>query len=146
VVTYDAVIDVANQDLKLKPGMTANISFVYAQRDGVLKVPNAALRFRPTPEMLAPKDSHTGDAMAATRKPPAPAEAKSEGGSDKRAVWVLRGELPVRVPIRVGVSDGSVSEVVEGELNEGDAVITDASGGGKAGGPPGGAQPFRRGF
>src|SRR5439155_20751317 len=52
VVTYDAVIDVANQDFKLKPGMTANVTFIYAERDDVLKVPNAALRFRPTPEML----------------------------------------------------------------------------------------------
>jgi HlyD family secretion protein len=49
VVTYDAVIDVANEELKLRPGMTANVTFVYAERDDVLRVPNAALRFRPPP-------------------------------------------------------------------------------------------------
>src|SRR5512133_3066104 len=53
VVTYDAVIDVRNPDLKLRPGMTANVSFVWAQRQDVLRVPNAALRFRPTRELLA---------------------------------------------------------------------------------------------
>ena len=53
VVTYDAVIDVQNPELKLRPGMTANVTFVYADRPDVLRVPNAALRFRPPPEMLA---------------------------------------------------------------------------------------------
>ena len=53
VVTYDAVIDVKNPDLKLRPGMTANVTVVYADRPDVLRVPNAALRFRPPPEMLA---------------------------------------------------------------------------------------------
>ncbi|HSP20502.1 MAG TPA: efflux RND transporter periplasmic adaptor subunit, partial [Myxococcaceae bacterium] len=53
VVTYDAVIDVANPELKLRPGMTANVTVVYADRQEVLRVPNAALRFRPPPEMLA---------------------------------------------------------------------------------------------
>src|SRR5450631_1068653 len=52
VVTYDAVIDVANPDLKLRPGMTANITFIAAEREGVVRVPNAALRFRPTPEIF----------------------------------------------------------------------------------------------
>src|SRR4051812_7362483 len=54
VVTYDAVIDVENRALKLKPGMTANVTFIYAEKDDVLKVPNAALRFRPPAEMLPP--------------------------------------------------------------------------------------------
>jgi HlyD family secretion protein len=144
VVTYDAVIDVSNKDLKLKPGMTANVTFVYAQRDSVLKVPNAALRFRPTPEMLAPKNGHSGDAMAATLKPGG-GDKRHEAGSDRRTVWVLR-DKPTAAAIRIGISDGTVTEVLEGELTEGDSVITDASGGNKGpGGPPGG-QPFRRGF
>ena len=54
VVTYDAVIDVANPDLKLRPGMTANITFIAAEKDNVLRVPNAAMRFRPTPEIPPP--------------------------------------------------------------------------------------------
>src|ERR1700733_11753533 len=57
VVTYDAVIDVNNDDLKLRPGMTANTTVIYAEKDDVLSVPNAALRFRPPPEMTAPDAS-----------------------------------------------------------------------------------------
>ncbi|MGA8890403.1 MAG: efflux RND transporter periplasmic adaptor subunit, partial [Anaeromyxobacteraceae bacterium] len=52
VVTYNAVIDVANPEFKLKPGMTANVTFVYAEKEDVLKVPNSALRFRPPPSLL----------------------------------------------------------------------------------------------
>ncbi|HZJ52636.1 MAG TPA: efflux RND transporter periplasmic adaptor subunit, partial [Myxococcaceae bacterium] len=62
VVTYDAVIDVNNPDLKLRPGMTANVTVVYADRQDVLRVPNAALRFRPPPEMLAALGRGTGGA------------------------------------------------------------------------------------
>src|SRR5437016_9867719 len=51
VVTYDAVIDVKNAELKLKPGMTANVTIVYDERDDVLKLPNTALRFKPSPDM-----------------------------------------------------------------------------------------------
>ena len=52
VVTYDAVLDVQNPEGKLRPGMTANVAFVYAERKDVLRVPNAALRFRPPAEVL----------------------------------------------------------------------------------------------
>ena len=72
VVTYDAVIDVDNGALKLKPGMTANVTFVYAEKDDVLKVPNAALRFKPAPELLAKPDGgapHQPRAARATRAP-----------------------------------------------------------------------------
>ena len=51
VVTYDAVIDVANPELKLRPGMTANVTFIYAEKSDVLRVPNAALRFRPSADL-----------------------------------------------------------------------------------------------
>ena len=106
VVTYDAVIDVANDDLRLKPGMTANVTFVYAERENALKVPNAALRFRP-PEARA--------------GPP----KKDTGSPDRRSVWVLREGKPVEAPIRTGVTDGSHTEVVEGDLRPGDQVITE---------------------
>ena len=60
VVTYDAVIDVDNPELKLRPGMTANVTFVYADRDDALRVPNAALRFRPSAEVLASLRAESG--------------------------------------------------------------------------------------
>jgi len=118
IVTYDAVIDVANPELKLRPGMTANVTFVYAQRDDALKIPNAALRFHPSPELLA---QIAPDGGAAAPKP----EAARDGGQ-ARSVWVLRGAIPVEVPVVAGISDGSVSELVEGEVHAGDALVIDA--------------------
>ncbi len=134
VVTYDAVVDVANPDLKLKPGMTANVTFVYAEKEDVLRVPNAALRFRPSTEMLAALQV----GRAEGRRAPADANgaAARAGGTrgdppstpDRRTVWVLRSEKPAPVRIRTGISDGSVTEVVEGDLEPGDAIVTDTAG------------------
>ncbi len=173
VVTYDAVVDVANPDLELRPGMTANVSFVFAERPDVLRVPNAALRFRPTPELLAAQkrngtSSAAGTPGAAGTPSAAPADGAAAGGSrgssgagrrsagapgegapprerepDRRTVWVLRGDVPGPTPVRIrtGVSDGSTTEVLEGDLREGDLVVTDAAGGSErpqGGGPPGG--------
>ncbi len=170
VVTYDAVVDVANPDLELRPGMTANVSFVFAERPDVLRVPNAALRFRPSAELLAAERRGAGagssGAQAGRRTDGAPAQnggagrgdAASGGGGrrtdgtapagggtprepDRRTVWVLRDGAPTPVRIRTGVSDGATTEVLEGDLREGDVVVTDASGGASdrpsGGGPPG---------
>jgi HlyD family secretion protein len=139
VVTYDAVIDVDNTALKLKPGMTANVTFVYAEKDDALRVANAALRFRPPPEMLtASSGGGSGTAEAAKPRTRPPRDA----ASDRRSVWVLRNNHPSPVSIRVGVSDGTLTEVVEGDVQEGDAVITEATLGKSAGGPPS-TPPFR---
>jgi len=94
VVTYDAVVTVANDDLKLRPGMTANVSFIVEERRGVLTVPSVAFRFRP-------------------------ANARSAPGG----VWVLRDGKPVAVAVRTGLSDGSMAEVLGTGLGEGDEVI-----------------------
>jgi HlyD family secretion protein len=142
VVTYDAVIDVDNPDHRLKPGMTANVTFVYAEHKGVLRVPSAALRFLPPPELLAeaglappadPKGSH----KKVKSHPPAPGQhaaanpgelddPPAAGVTPRRTVWALRDGRLVPVPIDTGVADGSLVEVRGGELAEGDTVITDA--------------------
>jgi HlyD family secretion protein len=148
VVTYDAVIDVDNKELKLKPGMTANVTFVYAEKDDVLKVPNSAMRFRPAPEILA----RLGAGGAPGADPPGAPSSHSrkfhEQTPDQRTVWVQRDGKPVMVPIKIGVTDGTVTEVADGKLDAGELVITDAQmpGGSSMGGPPGGARPFGRGF
>jgi HlyD family secretion protein len=161
VVTYDAVIDVDNSNLKLKPGMTANVTFVYAEKKDALRVPNAAMRFKPPAELLAPTTPAGG---AAAAKPPAGAaptgaptgaSGAPSGGpdrrhgsrnpmqTDQRQVWVLHGDQPSPVSIKVGVSDGSVSEVTEGDLKEGDEVITDIASGAKGSSPTQGGPRFR---
>ncbi len=135
VVTYDAVIDVNNSDLKLKPGMTANCTFVYAENDDALRVPNAALRFHPPAELLASLGPKTGAGRAgrgpgaAGRPAAGGAPAKTARDSDRKTVWVLRNGKPVPVAIRTGITDGINSEVLEGDLSVGDRVITDVSGG-----------------
>jgi HlyD family secretion protein len=143
VVTYDAVIDVDNGDLKLKPGMTANVTFVYAEKDDVLRLPNAALRFRPPPDMLAANGGRQGAGRqgAGAR---AGAEKPLQGAAeprDRRTIWILREGKAAPVRIRTGISDGSVTEVAEGEVEPGDLVITDATS------PPSGvAAGLRRGL
>jgi HlyD family secretion protein len=113
VVTYDTVIGVNNADLKLKPGMTANVSIVGAQRDNVLKVSNAALRFRPPdatpPTAVSGRRSKPGDHIT------------------ERTVYVLRGSKPSPVQIKTGISDGIFTEVLDG-LQEGDRVVTAMTG------------------
>jgi HlyD family secretion protein len=108
VVTYDAVVDVENPDLKLKPGMTANVTVVNAERSDALRVANAALRFRAPPSLVA------GSGELPTLR------------ANQRLVWVLRDGEAHPLAIRVGVSDGVVSEVLEGSLAPGDSVVTEA--------------------
>ncbi|QSQ21182.1 efflux RND transporter periplasmic adaptor subunit [Pyxidicoccus parkwayensis] len=110
VVTYDAVIDVANTELKLKPGMTANVTIVTAKKDNVLAVPNAALRFRPAATEGAP--------------PEGAAPERAEDGS--RVLYVLRPQAlsPVPARVRTGLTDGSFTELVEGDLHAGDTIVT----------------------
>ncbi|NWF91712.1 MAG: efflux RND transporter periplasmic adaptor subunit [Syntrophaceae bacterium] len=193
VVTYDVVIQVDNKDLKLKPGMTANVSITTARREGVLKIPNAALRFRPESakaddpgekrkepsspekgravlERLKGELNLTGDQQAKLemiiqssraelqeiREKSKPEEAdvriralirqkvwgilteeqrrkwsemaqsqQKDGGRPAR-VWVLSQEKrPIPVQIVVGITDGTFSEVVSGDLQEGTEVIVE---------------------
>jgi HlyD family secretion protein len=165
VVTYDAVIDVDNAELKLRPGMTANVNFVFADREDVLRVPNAALRFRLTPEISAAlkpeaKPSTDGDTRApgtgvaagspsgGRSRPGRGARANAEGAPDHKTVWVLDGRGPRAVSIKTGATDGSKTEVVEGALVAGQQVITDATvtGGKRASGFMPGAPMPRRGM
>jgi len=118
VVTYDAVIDVDNSDLKLKPGMTANVSIIVATREDVLKIGNAALRIR-----LPDPNEPPGPPKAS----PSPAKKKKDDPARRfqRTVYLLPdGEkTPKPVPIKIGINDGIETEVLEG-LKEGDKVVT----------------------
>lgn len=132
VVTYDAVLDVQNPELKLKPGMTANVSFVWAEAKQAIAVPNAALRFRPPPEMLqgnkaAGSSSWGGGGGGGGKSGGAGGRNKpsAEDASTKRTVWVLREGQPKPVRVETGVSDGSKTEITAGGLQPDDEVITD---------------------
>lgn len=159
VVTYDAVIDVSNPDLKLKPGMTANVTFVTAHKDDVLTVPNAALRFRPpAPPEGAARGNWRGQggasAQAGAGAPQgagAQAGAGAQGGPGAwekpapgtKMVFALRDGRPHPVRVKPGVSDGTYTEV-EGDLHEGDQIITGMAAGAQGGQAPQGASPGQR--
>ncbi|MDD5224905.1 MAG: efflux RND transporter periplasmic adaptor subunit [bacterium] len=147
VVTYVAVIDVENPALKLKPGMTANVTFIVAQKDGILRVPNAALRFHPPSELIA--GGKNGNGVKSQPGSGAKNGEKAVAGDvprDHRTVWVDNGGTPRPIPIKTGITDGSLTEIVEGELKEGDKLITDATSSTSTtkstGGPPA-PNPFR---
>ncbi len=116
VVTYVVVVGVDNRDLKLKPGMTANVTLEVARRDGVLKLPSAALRFKPkTP----------GPPQAASASQP-PARSKAPL---VRRVYLLGADgQPRPVPVRTGIGDDTHLELLEGDIKEGDAVIVEQVG------------------
>ncbi|MFN2542494.1 MAG: efflux RND transporter periplasmic adaptor subunit [Chthoniobacterales bacterium] len=123
VVTYDTVIEVNNAELKLKPGMTANVSILIAHKDDVLQIKNAALRYRPPEAASETKASSRRSAAGAT--PPGRGErrgARREARSD-RTVYILAGTRPTPVQIKTGISDGIITEVIEG-LKQGDRVVT----------------------
>jgi HlyD family secretion protein len=124
VVTYDAVIDVDNPDRLLKPGMTASVTFVHAVREGALRLSNAALRFKPDAATLALLTPHASGPNDVLSTPEAP--------RDQRTVWVVRSGTASLVNIRVGVSDGSSTEVTGGDLHEGDEALIEASPSGAA--------------
>lgn len=114
VVTYDVVIQVDNRDLKLMPGMTANVSVIITTRREVIRISNAALRFRFT-------DRPAGAGAGAGAKAGA-------GASEKKgpAVWVLENDKPKRVAITPGISDGAYTEIVSGDLKEGQQIIVES--------------------
>jgi HlyD family secretion protein len=107
VITCDAVIEVANRDLKLLPGMTANVNILCDRRDNALKLPNAALRFKP-PESATVKATTSG---------------KPEGGTWRLVYIQDQNSKAQPVRIRLGISDGNFTEVQQGELLEGQQVI-----------------------
>jgi HlyD family secretion protein len=119
VVTYQVVIGVDNRDLRLKPGMTANVAIEVARRDDVLRLPNAALRFTPVKVERVDKPDKT-DSSAARRTAVSPADRV---GVPKQ-VWRLSllGD-PEPVSVETGISDGIVTELVQGELKDGDLVV-----------------------
>jgi HlyD family secretion protein len=144
VVTYDTIIQVRNPELKLKPGMTANVTITIAHRENVLKIPNAAFRFRPPKGVevkkteakeAEEKKTKVADASAAGEKKPE-GEKQSDDAKlkkdkkDKRkaggTVYVLRDSALHSVKVKTGITDGRETELIEG-LQQGDVVVVEMS-------------------
>lgn len=128
VVTYQGVLEVANDDLSLRPGMTATANITTLERDNALLVPNAALRFRPVHT-----DQTAGRSSVISTLFPRPARnnrsksiTNTATSGTTQTVWVLKNGQPVAVAVTVGATNGKQTEILAGELKEGDKVITDS--------------------
>jgi HlyD family secretion protein len=135
VVTYPVVVSTPNPDVKLMPGMTANISFEINERTEVLRIPNAALRFYPRPEQVRPEDRSILEGLAPEAEtdrekqttapvPSATEKVAANRRRNHRHVWVLEGDLLRAVEVTTGISDSKFSEIVKSDLTSGDRVVT----------------------
>jgi HlyD family secretion protein len=126
VVTYEADLDVGNDDLSLRPGMSATATILAAQREGVLLVPNAALRWSPDAAGPGPGASASGGLVSKLMPRGLPRAPRKAGTSTAaaRQVWVLEAGRPAAVAVIPGLSDGRMTEVTGGGLEPGMAVVT----------------------
>lgn len=126
VVTYVTLIEVPNDDLVLRPGMTANVTFEVAKAEDVVRLPTAALRFDPTP----------------------PDQAASSGGPRRRpkvpTVYALEDGRPSPHEVKVGLSDGAFTQLVSGDLTEGTKIIVERNWRAGSGRKPDVTQSLRR--
>ncbi len=117
VVTYTVVVETDNSNLKLLPYLTANLQFEIEQRNGVLLVPNAALRWKPRPSLVAPEVRET--VFAASSRSSKPAKEREDRGR----LWIQDGEVLRPIEVQIGATDGSQTEVSGSELSEGMEVV-----------------------
>lgn len=122
VVTYKTIMRVDNSDLALRPGMTATATVVTAQREGVLLVPNAALRYTPQASPQAAPSSPSLVSRLVPIRPPQPRDPARQAGPGN-VVWVLQGAAPVPVQVQTGITNGRLTEITGGELKPGAPVI-----------------------
>ena len=130
VVTYVTWLNVDNSDLSLRPGMTAAATIVAVERNGVLLVPNTALRFAPAQPADAAASSGGLMSKLMPRMPRTGARKPADGEAAGKLVYVLKDGQAVAVAVQTGISDGRMTEVIGGELQPGMAVITDQRTGG----------------
>ncbi len=130
VVTYTVVVNTDNPDGKLLPYLTANLVFEIDKHSGVLLVPNAALRWKPTPQQVAPeaRDAYVRSQRKTKAQPgdkPAPGAEKEH--HDRGILWVEDNGFVKPVKVRTGLSDGLQTEILKGEVQEGAAVVVGES-------------------
>ncbi|MCL6583103.1 MAG: efflux RND transporter periplasmic adaptor subunit [bacterium] len=132
VVTYETILKVNNQDLSLRPGMTATAEIIVSRIKNALLVPNAALRFdyeALLENQKQPKESPNLLTMLlprpGARRPASVRQKKPSVSSHQRLVWALSGGKPVAIPLTIGLSDGQMTEVKAGEIQPGLPLLVD---------------------
>jgi HlyD family secretion protein len=130
VVTYAAIVSAPNPELKLKPGMTATLTVEVTRRENVLRVPSAALRFKPSRDVLVVlgrplADSALGQGAAdgqATGVRPTATAGGVASPSNHGSVWIYEADHIEQVPVTIGATDGAFTEIVEGDVREGTTI------------------------
>ena len=122
-MTYAAVIDVDNVAGRLMPGGTATVVLEGARRQDVIRVPNNALAFRPSPDVLAA----VGQEPPVIDRPEHPVARRPSGGRRHAYVWKFENREFVPISVETGLSDDRWTEVVSGSLHPGDALVTTAA-------------------
>lgn len=126
VVSYSTVLKVKNDDLSLRPGMTATAEIATLTRENALLVPNAALRFTPSTTASAqPRRGLVGSLMPGPPPDNSAQSAVTKSKGNSQQVWTLTNGNPLAIPVTVGVTDGRFTEIVGGDLREGMQAITD---------------------
>ena len=129
VVTYPVIVSASNEDLKLMPGMTANLSFTVESRSKAIRIPNSALRFYPERKLVHPDDQKVLDGQSlkdqdnAVDETPADAKVEALRLASKRHVWFEENGLLRAIEIQVGISDYKYTELVSGDLPVGKALV-----------------------
>jgi len=137
VVTYTVVVSTDNPDGRLKPYMTANVDFEIERHPKALRVPNSALRWQPSPAQVVPEaraDFVKSLRAQAGAPGAAPAPETKKDTHDRGRVWVEDGQFVRPVKVRIGLSDGAMTEIVGGDLKEGTPVVIGEVHGEPAGG------------
>jgi HlyD family secretion protein len=131
VVTYETVLKVDNADLSLRPGMTATADIQVQTVENALLLPNAALRFTPPVEEAKTSGSLLGSLLP--RPPGSPDKKVEENGAGQKSkkVWQLKDGQLTPISVLTGVTDGTYTEIVEGGLVPGDAMVVDVALGSK---------------
>jgi HlyD family secretion protein len=132
VITYPVIVESPNEDLSLLPGMTANLSFQIESRQGVLKLPNAALRFYPDRKWVHPDDRQVLDGVDQQKNLGESNESRLQSAEEtydanrrrmRRHVWVVDGKLLRAREVTLGISDSRFTEMLEGNLGEGEVLV-----------------------
>ncbi|HNS13847.1 MAG TPA: efflux RND transporter periplasmic adaptor subunit [Syntrophorhabdaceae bacterium] len=126
VVTYETVLKVSNQDLSLRPGMTATADITVKKLENIILIPSAALRF--SPPVKQEEKASTGLVGALLPRPPRKGAQQRDGssaGKQEKSVWALKNGKLTPVSVVIGASNGSATEVTSGDIQPGTEVVTD---------------------
>ena len=131
VITYPVIVETPNPELKLLPGMTANLSFQIKKREGILRVPNAALRFYPARDKVHLDDRKILDNLDeqkqvvtdTAKQMSADEKAAATRSQNLRHVWIAEGNFLRGKPVRTGISDNRYTELIEGDLSAEEELV-----------------------